>query len=192
MGIGCDHEWVKRSRTLVASAAIFFGAVAAHLLDGFAGVSEEHHHLEALAHEHVSSLAWPWIVTALLVIGVALFVRRLPTRLNPLLVALPILAWAVQEATERVSGGESLPFESNSLKHIALGLLLQLPVAVFTYLLVRVAIVVVRKLAGSFVERVPGREDTRARLGTRRGFVPKISIVARGSPTRGPPLLVAV
>jgi hypothetical protein len=182
---------VIRSRSLVAGAAILFGVVVAHVLDGFAEVSEEGHHLEAVAHRHGWSFS-PWIATALVVIGVVVLARRLPPGLNPLLVALPFFAFAVQEATERIGGGESLPFESSSLKHIALGVLLQLPVALFIYLLVRVALIVVRRLAGAFALPAPDEKDTRGRFGERRGYAPKISALARGSPTRGPPLFVAV
>ncbi len=182
---------VMRSRFFVAGAAVLFGVVVAHVLDGLAEISEQDHHFETAAHAQGSGFL-PWMVTGLLVIAAMMLVRRLPARLNPLLVALPFLAWAVQEATERVGSGESLPFQPNSLKHIALGVLLQLPVALFIYLLVRVAIVVVRRLAGVFPQPEPDRRDTRARFGDRRGFATKISTLARGSPTRGPPVLVSI
>lgn len=188
MGIGRDHEWVMRFRSLFAGAAVLFGVVVPHLLDGFAQVSEQDHHLEAVTQGHGSGLP-PWMAT-LLVIGVVVFARPLPTRLKPLLVALPFISWAVQETTERAGGGESLPFSSNSLKHIALGLVVQLPVALFIYFLVRVAIVVVRKIAAPLSRETAVRADPGGSLQACRGFVPTISVMARGSPTRGPPLLV--
>lgn len=131
-------------------------------------------------------------MTALLALAVVVAVSRLPRRFSPLLAALPFFARAILEATARLGGRESLPFENDSLKHIALGLLLQIPFALFIFLLVRVAVVVVLRLVGSFVRPAPTRRETSGHSGARRGFVPKISIVARGSPTRGPPLLLAV
>ncbi len=177
-------------RILLASAAVLSGALAAHLIDGVVEMSGEHHDLEAVPHEHVSQVVSPWFITVLLVLVVALAVSHLPRRLNPLLTVLPFLAWIVQEGSERLGGAESLPFESNALKHFALGLLVQVPVALFIYLLVRIAVVVVRRLGGSFPQERNGRRDDGGRFGSRPGFLPKITIVARGSPTRGPPLLV--
>lgn len=118
-------------------------------------------------------------MTALLALAVVVAVSRLPRRFSPLLAALPFFARAILEATERLGGRESLPFENDSLKHIALGLLLQIPFALFIFLLVRVAVVVVLRLVGSFVRPAPTRRETSGHSGARRGFVPKISIAAR-------------
>jgi hypothetical protein len=75
---------------------------------------------------------------------------------------------------------------------ITLGLLLQLSIALFLYLLVRVAVVALRKLASRLLRTAAVRSNTNGQLQPRRGFVPKISVMARGSPTRAPPLLVAI
>jgi hypothetical protein len=65
---------------LLAASAVLFGVVVAHVLDGFAKVSEQHEHVEGIAHGHAWSPV-PWIATALLVIGVALLATKLPSRL---------------------------------------------------------------------------------------------------------------
>lgn len=122
---------------------------------------------------------------------VAMTVPRLPRRFTPLLALLPLAAWLLQEAAERLVGTESMPF-AISVKHIALGLLVQVPIALLIYFLVRVAVAVVRKLAQSFAEHPLPRPEAFRPTGAREGFTPRISIVARGSPTRGPPLFVDV
>ena len=48
MGIGCDHGWVIRTRSLLAAAAVLFGLVVAHVLDGLAEVSKQHDRLPRL------------------------------------------------------------------------------------------------------------------------------------------------
>lgn len=181
-----------RDQLPIVLALIVLGSVSAHLLDGVWGLSEAHGHIEGGIEGHGSSL-WPAIIVPLLVGCSAAALRRVSTRLQAgLLVVLPFVAWMAQEATERLRGAESLPFESNPLKHIALGLLVQIPVALFIYLAVRAAIVVAHKLHAAFVQPIARGTDTGGDVGARRGFTPKISVLARGSPTRGPPLLVSI
>ncbi len=136
--------------------------------------------------QHGGSLN-PWIVTSVLVVIGMLLVRRVANRFTPALALLPFVAWSLQEATERIGGGEALPFATSSIKHIAVGLLLQVPVALIVYLLVRVAVAVVHRLVRAFARPRLRASDAAKPTRERKGFSPRVSVLVRGSPTRGPP-----
>ena len=98
--------------------------------------------------------------------------------------------FACQEHFERLFHDGRFPWDASLHPAFVIGLLLQLPFAVATYLVVRLLLRVVRTLGRLLGTPMPRRVSTRvAPTAWVQVSAPRISVLARGYGSRGPPIL---
>ncbi len=172
------------------------GSLAAHGLAYRLAAPAGHDHAQPLPHTPIAWYACAALCGAIALaalIGIALVSVHRGVRMGPpywLVVLVPPLGFAAQEQIGRVfhTGALTAPPEAS----FALGLLLQLPIAIMAAALVRLvfatAIVVVHALRGSEPRR-PTLRITRQRPAWTVP-VPSLPALALGYGERGPPALL--
>jgi hypothetical protein len=130
--------------------------------------------------------------TTLVAIAARLLLGRLCDRDSDpppsLFFALPPLAFALQEVSERLLHAEAFPFQAAFEPRFLLGLLLQLPFGLLALLVARALLRVVQQIARLFAR--PKTAQSTALISSPRGRtldLPRIPALALGYQQRGPP-----